>query len=399
VRIAVISFLTPADDDPKTPLGELMLAGTTIAARQLELAVELGCERLVCVAAGLDRAQIDIQHRTEAVGLKFNLISGPRPLINMVKPGDEIVVVGEGLLPDLEFATKVLGSGKAIAVLPVEAGIAAGFERIDLNHAWAGVLVMPGRLVERLGELPSDCDTISALLRIALQGRVAERILPDAALSDGRWSLVQSREQLAGLEPEWFKRRAASASPFAPGRALARLGMGRFGRGLLASGIKPELVTAIGIAIAAMGVAAAWFDQAIAAFVVCGLGWLVIEAADALAQFSLTETKKDERYGKLARLTHWLVDIYFLAILLLLVPGDWQERLAGPVLLMGLINLAERQITVKWAEFLQDRAILATILAVSAGFGVLVPTMEVLAVLLLGALLAETGRQSRITQA
>ena len=351
--------------------------------------MQLGCERLICVASGLDRPQLDIQHRVESKGLKFNLVSGPRPLINMIGNSDQIVVIGEGLLPDLEIAEAALGNSQGIAVLPVEPAIAAGFERIDLNHAWAGVLVMPGRMVGRLGELPADCDTLSALLRIALQSRVAERSLPEAALAEGRWSMIQSKEQLAALEPDWIGRHAANASPFAPGRALARLAMRRFGRTMLGNGIRPELVTGLGIAIAAAGVGSAWLGQATIAFASCGLGWLLIEAADALGQIAGSDSATDECLSRFAGLPHWLVDLFLLAVFVPLMGGGWDRGLVVPILLLGLVNLSERRITAKWFEFLQDRAVLTAVLALVASTGFLEQTAGVISVLLLGALLAD----------
>ena len=61
----------------------------------------------------------------------------------------------------------LLDEAPGVLVLPVEAGVAAGFERIDINHAWAGALRMPGRIVAGLGDLPADWNPVAALLRLA----------------------------------------------------------------------------------------------------------------------------------------------------------------------------------------------------------------------------------------
>src|SRR3569623_856203 len=129
----------------------------------------------------------------------------------------------DGLLLAPDEAQKALAGGAGVLVLPVEAGLAAGFERIDLNHAWAGVLAMHGRLVERIAELPPDCDPVSGLLRIALQGRVPKRVLPEAVLTEERWALVRTRHQLAALDPGWIQRHAAASAWRAPGKALVCL--------------------------------------------------------------------------------------------------------------------------------------------------------------------------------
>jgi hypothetical protein len=398
VRIALLSLIIPADDDPRTPLGLLQLAGKTVAARQLDLALQLGCERVICVAAALDRPVLALQHQAEAMGVKFNLISGPRPLLGLIGAEDELIGFADGLLPSPEEAEKALAGGKGVLVLPVEAGTAAGFERIDLNHAWAGMFAMPGRLVERLSELPPDCDAISALLRIALQGKVPEKILPEAVLAEGRWTLVESRAQLVELEPDWFRRHAARPSPWAPGRALARLAMGRAAGMLLSRGVKSSLFTTFGIGIAAIGVAGAWLGQAVPAIVACGIGWLLVECGAALRDIAAAGSSGTERPNRLATAADWLIDLYLVAVLVPVLPGHPLEGIVGPALLLGLLRLGERLLTPKWAEFLQDRAVLSAILALAAAYGVLMPALEGLSVLALGALLGFAGRETRLTQ-
>ncbi len=72
--------------------------GRSLAERQLDLVLSLGCERIVCLSQGFDRGLVALQHRAEAAGAKFNLIAGPRPLAGLVNAADELLVVGEGLL-------------------------------------------------------------------------------------------------------------------------------------------------------------------------------------------------------------------------------------------------------------------------------------------------------------
>ena len=107
----------------------------------------------------------------------------------------------------------------------------------------------------RLAELPPDCDPVEGLLRIALQGRVPKRVLPEAVLAEGRWAPIRSRHQLAELEPGWFRRHAAAPDWRAPGRALARLAVRSFGGRMLERGLRPELFTALGVAVSAAGIA------------------------------------------------------------------------------------------------------------------------------------------------
>ena len=387
MRVALISLLQRAVDAPDTPLATLALAGRSLAERQLDLVLSLGCERIVCLSQGFDKGMVDLQHRAEAAGTKFNLIAGPRPLAGLVNAADELVVVGEGLLPAAPEAKAALESGPGVLVLPVEAGVAAGFERIDLNHAWAGVLAMPGRLVERLNQLPPDADANSSLLRIALQGRVPLRNLPEAVLSERRWALLGSKAQLAELEPEWFRRHVAPPPAFAPGRAAARIAMRGVGAKLLAKGWKPSFLAGGGALLAALGVGAAWFGMPIVGILACGLGWLALEAGAALGSFAAAGATGEARPDRTVPMARIVIDVLLVAVLALALSGGWAERVFPAMVLIGTARAAGGLIPAKWAELAEDRAALALLLAVAALGHALLPAIELLSLSLIGAIL------------
>ncbi|WEK46944.1 MAG: hypothetical protein P0Y56_01265 [Candidatus Andeanibacterium colombiense] len=393
MRVALISLLQRAGDAPDTPLGMLTLAGRTLAERQLELVLSVGCERIVCLSQGFDSGLIALQNRAEGAGAKFNLIAGPRPLAGLVNAADELIVVAEGLLPAAAEANAALG-GAGVLVLPVEAGIAAGFERIDLNHAWAGVLAMPGRLVERLTQLAPDCDAISALLRIALQGKVPLRNLPEAVLAERRWAVLGGKAQLAELEPEWFRRHVAPPPRFAPGRALARIAMRGIGAKLLMKGWKPSFLAVGGLAAAVLGVTAAALGLPAIGIVACGLGWLAIEAGAALGSFAQAGSAGEVEPERILPAAAIALDVVFAVVLALALPGSAAERLYPALVLLGSARAAGRLIPAKWAEVAEDRAALALPLAFAALVHALLPAMQLLSLSLIGAILAS----ARITR-
>ncbi|RZA29240.1 MAG: hypothetical protein EOP02_05080 [Proteobacteria bacterium] len=281
----------------------------------------------------------------------------------------------------------------------MEAGIAAGFERIDLNHAWAGVLMMPGRLVERLTQLPPDCDAVSALLRIALQGRVPYRALPEALLAERRWALIRNHAQLAELEPAWLQRHVAAPTPFAPGRALARIAMRRMGTRLLGKGWRPAYLSGMGIVLAALGAVAAWFDQGVMGIAACGLGWLGVEAAGALgsiARAGAEDGSSDDRSGTLAGI---FIDVLLVWVLALTLSGIWYERIFAPIVLILAARLSGSLLEAKPADMVQDRALLALLLAVAASTGILLPVTQLIAFAVLAMLLLMSRGKPQITHA
>lgn len=388
-----------ADDAPDLRLGAISFAGRRLADRQLDLALALGCERVICVASAIDSQVLALQHRVEAAGAQFNVIAGAAPLLALVHANDELVAIADGLLLAPDAALNALAGGPGVLVLPVETGMAAGFERIDLNHAWAGIVAMPGRLVERLAELPPDCDPVEGLLRIALQGRVPKRVLPEAVLAEGRWAPIRARHQLAELEPGWFRRHAAAPDWHAPGRALARLAVRRFGGRMLERGLRPELFVALGLAVSAAGIACAWLWSGIAALVLLAAGWLGIEGGTAFAALARGGIGEQAHSGRFAAAPEWFVDFALVAILASGLPGTWLERLFAPLVLAGVLRLAARQFPPRWAELPQDRAVLALVLAIAVAFGGLFPAVALLALAFIALLLLGLPRgPARLTQ-
>jgi hypothetical protein len=163
VRAALISIAG-------TPIS---LAGKSLGRRQLDFALAAGCERVIVLGDGASAEAIALRHAAEARGARFHGVGDTHGLLGAVPAGDELLVLAPTLLPEDLAALEALARGTGVLVVPAAPGVAAGFERIDLERAWAGALVLPGRLVERLSDLAPDSEATAALLRIALQARVA----------------------------------------------------------------------------------------------------------------------------------------------------------------------------------------------------------------------------------
>lgn len=375
----------------------MALAGKSLAERQLELALALGCERVICLVQGVDKSVIALQHCAEGAGAKFNLIAGPRQLAGLVSAADELVVMADGLLPLAPEARSALDMGTGVLILPVEAGIAAGFERIDLNHAWAGLLVMPGTLVERLSQLPPDCDAVSALLRIALQGKVPERILPEGILAGRMWAMFTARQALADFEPGWLRSHIAAPSPFAPGQALVRLAMRGSGAALLARGWKPHMLALGALLFACLGVVSAWFEQSVIGMVAIGLGWMLAEASVALKAIVMAGTQAGR--DRLSAITPVVIDLTLIAAIALSLGGTLPERLFAPLVLLAAVRLAGLLIRAKWADLLQDRAVLAIILALSLLAHAPMLAVQILSLAMLATILLVLSGSAKLTRA
>jgi len=366
----------------------LRVGGATLAQHQLGLALALDCQRIICLARGTSPEMIALQRMAEDAGLQFYIAPGARPLAGLVTASDELVVIGEGLFVDpASVAPFFEGRSSAVLVQPVEGGLAAGFERIDINRASAGVMRIPGHLVENLQELPDDCNVPSASTRIALQAGVPMHEVPADLRSGVNWRLIRDESEAHVVEMEWLRDRFAEGEGTSPGRAIARYGVLTFGSSLLHAGNASNMVS-LGVIVAlAIAGGFAWFGFAAVGFLVLVVAAVLVEASRFL--------RSAERHalGQLppaiprANVLRWLVDAVFGLSLLAAISRLGGESLISwmfpPAVLMMLLAMIPRVVTGTAASLAADRATLGLLLAFAASFGQVEALVEVLAIALI----------------
>ena len=195
MRVALLAITDPAVAGQPLPRAFLRVAGASVIQHQLGLVLALDCQRVVCLARGLSPEVIALQHAAEAAGLQFAVVTAPRQLAGLVTAADELVVVSEGLFAAPAGAVPLLeGRSPVVLVQPVEGALAAGYERIDLNRASAGLMRIPGDEMAHLSrhsgiQNPDFADTVPRYklmheeLRLpsSLPVRLVGRVIPEIA--------------------------------------------------------------------------------------------------------------------------------------------------------------------------------------------------------------------------
>lgn len=372
MRVAILSTMEPAADGAQAPRAFLWIGGQTLARQQLALVMALGCERVICLARGVARELIELQHDAERAGVQFHIVNGPHALLGLVTVADEVIVLAEGLFVTVDAAA-LLEKGQCVLVQPIERGLAAGFERIDLNSASAGAMRLPGRLIERLAELPIDCDTISALQRIALQAGVAQRPLPALADGAGFWTLVRSEIEAHAIEPHWIRQRIRIEGPVTPGNWIALRGVRAFGPALLHAGSGPRVISTAAVILGILALAAGWFGALPLAFGLAGSGWIGRRAAIALRRIHGDGLAGGGSSRTIDTILGWLGDSVFVILGGIASTGHFQqpiwERLFPSLILVALLRLVPRATGGRWTALLHDRALLALGLGLAAAAG------------------------------
>lgn len=382
MRIALLSTL---DRDPKpgrTRPAFVPFAGARVIDRQLDLALSLGCEAVACMADGIGREVIELQHRAERAGAKFMALREPAKLSGLVTATDEILVIASGVLPDAQTTERLL-TKPAVIAFPADIAVPAGFERIDPEFAWSGVLLTRGNLVERLVEMEPDIDVPSVLMRLALQSGTrlvpAERKLVD----QNDWTIDATREGLAARELRWIEAQREPVSFNAPGIAVAERAGTRLARDVVGGRGENGPVVASGV-FALSSVAAGALSMPAVGLALVTLAALFSRMGRVVERVA----NKGQVAAKRSPLLKFLeasLDILFILLIYLADPDESDlTRIFVPLVLMGLLRLGERHGSEVWKRTYADRILLGFFLAPAAflGFGVQAAAVIALLVLL-----------------
>lgn len=388
---------------------ELLLAGRSVLGWQAALAADLGCERIIVLAARRSPAILAAQHAAEAAGISFQCLDGFARLPAMIAADDELLILGDGVLGNRAAIMEIFAQSgdpaaplpaklrKAILCLPASAPQAhefsGDFERIDAARCWAGAMVIRGAAVQKLGDFPLESNGISLLLRLALQAATPCVMLEPAASATAQWLLAHDAAALGAHESALLAQARDAGSWRAPGLALAGWLAAATGTRAIARGEPAAMLAAAAALLAAAGLAA--LGHTLAAVTLAAAGSL---ASDLAARFAAFRARlfTGRPHALLAALRDPGRDMLSgLALALAMAPPLG----LAPVAALGLLAIGTMRIVGHNggggpAIFWQDRSAQLAALALAAGLGRLAEATAILALAALGQALFNFRRQS-----
>ena len=393
MRIALISALKRTETGELR--AELLLAGRSILAWQVDLLAALGAERVICLCHAVEGEVLSLQHKIEASGATFHALTGFVGLAALVRAEDDLLILGDGLLPDqllvLDLVKVDTAWRRAVTCMAADHTMVASspddFERIDATRHWAGLLVMRGAPVQHLATFPDDAVAVSLLLRLALQARTPCHDLGSAQLEPGGWVLAESTAVVATHERDMMARALRPRDFRTPMIALAdalvaALAPRGLRHGTTVAGSLALVLALSGVVVAALGAAdiglgcaaAAAFSGTIAAGY-AGLAHGLQRRSEPIPGEAALRIALDA----LAALTLW----FALAPL-----PEWTALAVCGPLLIGLARLAAREdAKVALSGFWRDRACLLVVLTIAAAAGFVSEATGFISATALGALL------------
>lgn len=382
--------MEPAGAQAGAPrVGALRVGGASLARHQLNVALALGCERVICVTAPQEPEMPLLREAAEEAGVGFHPVPGVRGMLGLVSVADEVIALTEGLLVSPDVMLPLLDGGPCVLAQPVDRGLEYGFERLDAHYAAAGAFRVPGRLIERLAPLPDDADPFSILQRVALQSGVPQVQLTSEALESGRWQLVRSEEDAHRAEAAWFRMHTSDGGVAGPSEGLALYGVGVLGPALLHAGSGATVVALAGVVLAGLALVAGWFAFSTLALLCAAAAWLFFLAAALFRRVERRPPLSPRPKAAAIRGYGWAFDVVFVLVLIwneTAKAGEgWQHRAFGPLVLLGLMHMVPRLLSGKRAALMEDRAIVALVLAAGSLVGWMDETILVLVAIYLGA--------------
>ncbi len=361
MRIGLISLL---DNDagrelPRTAL--IRHCGLPVAAHQSDMALAGGCEKLIYVIDDQTQADAEaLKRRTADAGVTVVFLKRARDLRAHVTASDELLVLAAGLLPGPRLFRQIT-TKPGVATFPADWAVPAGFERIDREVAWAGVLVTRGAVVEGLSELDDDIDLVAALLRLTLQSGTQCRKLDETEFEEGDWLFANDADALAAREARWYRGNADAIDFRAPGIAIAETAGARLARDIIGTRYQTlPSVLAISMLMAALMVSA--FGWLVAGFILAGAAFLFARAGRAVHR--LTHPVGGKRIDAPVPVLEYLCDVT-LGVLLIQAGSEtvgWLRAFV-PVMLFAALYLFRVGRTRGWRLLVEDRFVLSAVLA------------------------------------
>jgi hypothetical protein len=391
VRTALISLIETVPGSTALR-GALPLAHGRLAMLQIDLAVQAGAGEILCLVSTVDERTREIEAYAAQRSLAFHLVRSVADISVRLASEDELLVIADGLYvspSDMDRLARETGTFVA-SFAPGDGArvLVERFERIDINHVWAGLACVRARDLVEARDLPDDWSIQSALLRLAVQRGYRREVLPFSLAEAGRIAIVREPGEVEILALQEL----AGSSGALGGRIVQTGAMASLARRIWAtSWSRPALrLAAIGLPVLGIGTAAAGWGIAALAMLVAGRA--AGHAANRLfGRFVGRLTKPSEQIAR-----DMAFAIAFVVVTVLSVAAS--DRLSGlfaALLLPGLATVLGRvtgPVSRLWRRLAGSPSLVAVAALVALPLGLLMPMLMLWNLGLTGLLLWQTHR-------
>ena len=168
MKLALISLSKDTPDD-LGPIGLLPLFDGLIVDQQIQSVRRAGVDKIILISPTMKSAVLQYADMLQGQGVDVEIVRGGHDLIQFAAPENEVIFLGDGILPGPDLLSKLIESNDELILVAPESDQMEHFERIDQNDRWLGVTKLDATRLSGFIDLPEDWDVGSALLRGAVQ--------------------------------------------------------------------------------------------------------------------------------------------------------------------------------------------------------------------------------------
>lgn len=200
--MALVALIAASEllDDGSTLRALAPVAGETIVERQAARALGAGAETLFVMVAAVPPELLQALDRVRRRGVRVQVVRDAADLQTALQPTDRVLLVADGLMaPPGQY--KALATGTAPSILvTADTPLTQMLERVDAQHRWGGLALVPASSVAELAALPGEWDIVLTLLRFAIQAGAARFACEPALFGQGEISVVADSATAAQME-------------------------------------------------------------------------------------------------------------------------------------------------------------------------------------------------------
>lgn len=200
--MALVALIAASEllDDGSTLRALAPVAGETIVERQGARALGAGAEILFVTVAAMPPELLQALDRIRRRGVRVQVVRDAADLQTALQPTDRVLLVADGLMaPPGQYKALATGSAPSILVTG-DTPLTQMLERVDAQHRWGGLALVPASSVAELAALPGEWDIVLTLLRFAIQAGAARFACEPALFGQGEISVVADSATAAQME-------------------------------------------------------------------------------------------------------------------------------------------------------------------------------------------------------
>ena len=349
-----LAGLILTDDDGQSaahvPRALLTIAGQPLIEYQARIARAAGAGHIVVLVDRLPTGLVEAFDRLRADGINIEVARTARDAADSIHPDERVVLMAAGAIVPAAILMRHAASADPVVLSLPASDETPHLERIDAEHRWTGLALIPGSTVRATADMLGDWALAPTLLRTALQhgahpelSEHARIVRDESEAREASLALIGTATRQGGSGQRWIVAPlAALALPWLIGRKapydlLAMLPLGLLGVTALAALLGWPASACAALLLGALVAASAWQLAAVGgrsirlldwhrklqpvAFLLAAAstGWLAYDAGEgwgplALAVWASVALTLQPRG---AALTGWMADTESSAIILL----------------------------------------------------------------------------------